>query len=96
MLMWQFCTVFLALLAALIFMGVCMNVVNAADVSRMTKEELKTMLGNPDVIILDVRSGTDWRASESKIKGAIREESYQTRSWADKYDKGKTYVLYCA
>ena len=92
----QIHSMFLATLRILLFVGLFANVVIAADVSRMTKEELKSMLGNPDVIILDVRSGTDWRASESKIKGAIREESYQARSWADKYDKGKTYVLYCA
>ena len=86
----------LAILTTFIFIGLLANVVNAAEIPRMTKEELKAMLGNPDVIILDVRSGTDWRASESKIKGAIREEPYQASSWAGKYDKGKTYVLYCA
>jgi predicted sulfurtransferase len=68
----------------------------ADDVPRMSKEELRAMLGNPDVVIIDVRSGKDWDASESKIKDAVREEPRQAKSWADKYDKDKTYVLYCA
>jgi len=54
------------------------------------------MLGNPDVVIIDVRVGKDWKDSQSKIKGAIREKPKKAKLWADKYDKGKTYVLYCA
>ena len=68
----------------------------ADEVPRMSKEELRAMLGNPDLVIIDVRSGKDWEASQSKIKGAVREEPRQAKSWADKYDKNKTYVLYCA
>jgi len=68
----------------------------AEEVPRMSKEELKAMLGNPDVAIIDVRSGKDWEASQSKIKGAVREEPWKAKSWAEKYDKDKTYVLYCA
>jgi len=34
--------------------------------SRLTKEELRAMLGNPDVVIIDMRTGKDWKASQSK------------------------------
>lgn len=68
----------------------------AVDVPRMSKEALKDQLGDPDVIILDVRSGSDWKASEFKIKGAVRENSRNVDSWASKYAKDKTLVLYCA
>lgn len=68
----------------------------ATDVYRMTKEELKPKLGNPDIVIVDVRIGRDWKASEVKIKGAIREDVQKVDSWAKKYSKGKTFVLYCA
>jgi len=44
-------------------------------VPRMTKEELKSLLGNPDVIILDVRESGDWKESKWKIPGAVREDS---------------------
>jgi len=68
----------------------------AEGVSKMTKEELKERLDRPDVIVLDVRSGRDWKSSEVKIKGAVREDPRAVASWADKYPKDKTLVLYCA
>lgn len=68
----------------------------AADVPKMTKENLKAQLGKPDVIIIDVRIGKDWKASELKIKGAIREDPQKVDSWAQKYAKDKNLVFYCA
>lgn len=66
------------------------------DVPRMTKEELKTMLDNPDLIIIDVRAGTDWAGSDMKIKGAVREDPNDVKSWVDKYAKDRPIILYCA
>jgi hypothetical protein len=67
------------------------------EVPRMTKEELQTMLGNPEVIILDVRVEREWKESKSKIQGAIREDPWKgVESWAEKYPKDKTFVLYCS
>jgi hypothetical protein len=69
----------------------------AAEVSRMTKEELKALLGSSGITILDVRAGLDWEDSEWKIPGAIREDPRkEVKSWAEKYPKEKTLVLYCA
>jgi rhodanese-related sulfurtransferase len=69
----------------------------SAQVPRMSKEELKAMLGNPDVIIIDVRQPVDLAKSNMMIKGAIREDPKQeVKSWVDKYPKHKTIVLYCA
>lgn len=79
---------------SLILMGAWTAV--AVDVPRMSKEALKDQLGDPDVIILDVRTGSDWKASEFKIKGAVRASSDNVDSWATKYAKDKTLVLYCA
>jgi len=68
-----------------------------AEVPRMTKEELKALLGGSEVIVLDVRAGFDWDDSEWKIPGALREDpKKEVKSWADKYPKEKTLVLYCA
>ena len=67
-----------------------------ADVQRITKEELKGMLGGVDVIVLDVRTSKDWNGSRFKIKGAIREDPGEVSVWADKYPKGKSVILYCA
>ncbi len=66
-------------------------------VPKMTKEELKPLLGNPDVIIIDVRVEDEWKDAKSKIQGAVREDSEKDiDSWANKYPKDKTLVFYCS
>jgi len=45
------------------------TVLDPVDVPRMTKEELKAKLDNPDLVIIDARSAHDWEDSETKIKG---------------------------
>jgi hypothetical protein len=66
----------------------------SADVPRLAKEELKAKLEKGDVIILDLRSGRDWKSSEFKIQKAVREDPGKVASWASKYPKEKTLVLY--
>lgn len=65
-------------------------------VPRITKEELKVLIDYTDVTILDVRTGRDWKSSEFKIKGAVREDPAAFKSWANKYSKDGTIILYCA
>jgi len=77
-------------------MGIFVSRTLPADAARMTKDELKALLANPDLILLDVRAGSDWKDSDSKIQGAIREEPGQIKSWSGKYAKEKIIVLYCA
>lgn len=72
------------------------NVCTAGSVPRMEKEELNALLGNADLVILDVRTDFDWRQSEFKVKGAVRESPGKFQSWAEKYPKDRTIVLYCA
>jgi len=81
-----------------VFVGTGMFVsrILSADAPRITKDELKALFGKPDVILLDVRSGSDWKDSDLKIQGAIREEPEQIKSWSKKYSKEKIIVLYCA
>ena len=66
----------------------------AADIEKISKEDLKTMLNNPDVVILDVRTGKDWSSSEFKIKGAVRANPRDFDGWATAYPKAKKLVLY--
>ncbi len=69
----------------------------AKEAPRLTKEELKGLMGNPDVIIIDVRTKADWESSKEKIKGAVREEpAKKVKDWADKYPKDKTLIFYCS
>ena len=86
----------LTCLLIFLFMGLFGNAAFAEDVSRMSKEELKSIMGDPELVIIDVRAGRDWNKSKLKIGGAVREDPKKTTSWADKYDKSKTHVLYCA
>jgi hypothetical protein len=68
----------------------------AADAPRIEKDELKTMLGNPEVVVIDVRSYSDWLLSGDKIKGAVREDYRGFAGWEAKFPRDKTLVLYCA
>jgi rhodanese-related sulfurtransferase len=84
-------------LAVVLILGIVLAAVLPAmsqEVPRISKEDLKEMLGKPDVVIVDVRTGSDWNASTSKIKGAVREEADKVDSWIEKYPRDKTLILY--
>ena len=68
----------------------------AQEAKRMTIEELKGMLGNPDLVIVDVRRDGDWNSSAIKVKGALREDPEKVDTWMSKYPQDKTLVYYCA
>ena len=70
--------------------------VASADAPRISKEELRSRLSDKDLVIIDVRTAHDWRKSNSKIRGAVREDPDDAAAWAKKYGKKKTIVLYCA
>ena len=65
------------------------------DVPMMTKEQLKRMLGDLDLVIFDVRVDSHYFSSDLKIKGAVRPDTPSCVT-ARKYPKGKTFVIYCA
>ena len=88
------------MMAALII-GAAVVVVPAAAIAEagvplITAKELKAKLGSPDLTIIDVRQEAHWNASDRKIVGAVREDPGAVQSWAGKYAKDKTLVLYCA
>ena len=60
----------------------------------LSRDELKSLLGNPDVTIIDVRFGRDWYDSIIKIKGAIHEDPMKPGTWMDRYPKDRMLVLY--
>ena len=66
------------------------------DVPRMPADELNAHLGDPALVVIDVRQAADWEASPVKIKGATREDYRDVSGWASNYPKDKTIVLYCA
>jgi rhodanese-related sulfurtransferase len=68
----------------------------ADDVVRIKPQELKTKLGQPGLSVVDVRIVSDWKKSDRKIAGAVREDPHDVSSWADKYPKHEPLVVYCS
>ena len=80
---------------SLIMMGLFISwPLSAQDVPRIAKEELRGMLGDSNVVVLDVRETQNWQDSEVKIKGAIRGHPDKVNSWIDEHPKNKILVLY--
>jgi rhodanese-related sulfurtransferase len=69
---------------------------DAADVPTISKEKVKTMLGKPNAIVVDVRVEPEWDSSKFKIKGAIRKDPRKVENWFGTLPKKKTLVFYCA
>ena len=75
----------------------CFSMGKGIDVPRISKDQLKSMLGRPDVVLLDVRIADEWKNAKEKIKGAVRIDPDQTPdSLVHKYSKDKTLVFYCS
>lgn len=83
------------ILAFLIILLVATTPLFAASVQKMDKDQLKSLLGSEQLVILDVRQGRDWSTSEFKIKDALRVDGGDL-SVAKTYPKDSTFVLYCA
>ena len=83
------------LLLIFLLSGTSAVVASAEDIPRITVEELKAMLDAPDLVIIDVRVERDWEATTRKIPGAVWEDFFKVETWAGKYPKDKTIVLYC-
>ena len=66
------------------------------NIPRLTKEQLKQRLGDPDLIVVDVRTEASWKDSGFKIKGAVREDPNDVQDWFKKFPKDKTIVFYCS
>jgi len=80
-----------------VLIGCLQQWVGNAEVPRLTKEELKRMLGDQNTFIIDVRLADEWKKSEWRIQGAVREDPEKDfKNWASKYLKDKTLVFYCA
>jgi len=77
--------------------GVLMTLAVACNSApRIAPETLKGWLGNPDLLIIDVRQPADWQSSTTKIKGALRLNPDDVKSWAAAIPKDKKIVLYCS
>jgi len=85
----------LAIVAAFLILAPS-SAVFGEKVPLITKEELKPIMGNADVAIIDVRKGRDWTSSEFKIKGAVYGDPKKITEWNKQFTKDTKLVLYCA
>jgi len=69
---------------------------HAADIERVTKEQLLEMIEAINPIIIDVRIETHWKNSPYKINGAVRGNPKAFQSWSDTYPRTSVLILYCA
>jgi hypothetical protein len=79
-----------------IFLGGMGKIPTAEEVPRITADELKAELGSTGLIVIDVRRDKDWKTSDRKVVGAVREDASALQKWAGKYSKEQKIVLYCA
>ncbi len=84
------------IIAPLGVIAFCFAVAIAAsiEVPRISIEQTKQMLDNPEVVIIDVRTAKSWWRSRTKILSAVREEPGSVKQWAGKYPKDKTLIFY--
>jgi len=68
----------------------------AGSIPTMSIEDLNGPLGDPDVVVVDVRTGGSWKGSGLKVKGAVKEDPSNVAAWMEKYPKDKTLVFYCS
>ncbi len=71
-----------------------LGLASAQEPPRVDKETLKSWLSDPQVLILDVRAPKDWHVSDKKIKGAVRQDPKEVKTWAASLPKDKKIVLY--
>jgi rhodanese-related sulfurtransferase len=66
------------------------------EAPRIAKEEVKALLNDPNVALLDARITPDWKKSDKKIKGAVRVDPLDVGAWAGNYPKDRKIIVYCA
>ncbi len=65
------------------------------QVPRLTKEQVREMLGKPDVVILDIRFIKQYEQSDRKIPGAVFVQPENFDEFVKNHpQKDGTYVLY--
>lgn len=67
-----------------------------AEAELITPQELKAMLSEKGLVVLDMRNSRDWEESGKKIPSASRIGNTDIDSWAQDVDKDRKIVVYCA
>jgi rhodanese-related sulfurtransferase len=86
----------LALVGVLLLLPLGAALAAKQEVKHIDVETLKGMLGDPQVMIIDVRAPSSWADSDKKIKGAVRQDPGKVPTWAKTLPKDQKIVLYCS
>jgi len=94
--MWIVAGLVLALLVAgpSFVTGAASDKVPFPEVPRITKEQLRDLLGKQDLALIDARPVEQWKYSDQMIPGTVYEDPLSIQSWAAKYDKNKKIIIY--
>ena len=88
----------LSLATALILMALTGSTAppsSVEQVPRLTKEQVKDMLGKPDVVIVDIRFIKQYEQSDSRLPGAVFVQPESFDEFVKNFPKkDNTYVLY--
>lgn len=79
-----------------LLMTLAVSCASGNNAPRIAPQTVKGWLANPDVLIIDVRQPKDWQSSALKIKGALRLNPDDVKTWAPMLPKDKKIVLYCS
>jgi rhodanese-related sulfurtransferase len=66
------------------------------EVKYVNSATLKGMLGDPQVMVIDVRTPSAWAESKTMIKGAVRQDPGKVPTWAKALPKDQKIVVYCS
>lgn len=86
----------LALVGALLLLPLGAALAAKPEVKEVNSATLKGMLGDPQVMVIDVRIPKAWADSKNMIKGAVRQDPGKVPTWAKTLPKDQKIVLYCS
>jgi hypothetical protein len=90
----RLCRIFIINFLLGVTVGLNPIAVSADDLSFITVSQLLKNLGNPNLVIVDVRETDDWQSGNYKIKGAVRRIPEEFESWSRELPQDKILVLY--
>lgn len=85
----------LILLPCLMGVFLALVCVHATTEKVVCCEEVKSLLKRPDVVVIDLRRGESESGSLT-VPHSIREDPANVPSWACKYSRNATILLYCS
>lgn len=87
---------FISFLLLVLFLGHVpwLNAGDTDDVPRISADQARQLLGQPDTVVIDVRKSRNWWRSGKMISTAVREDPSKVDQWAPKYSRNQSLVFY--